>query len=133
MSVPAPISSGEVAPAGQSRLAALEDTHIDELLSLVVQTNASDLHIAVGLPPVLRVDGELKQAPYDTFSPIVSQRMVYDILTDEQIQKFESTFELDFSYALGRTSRFRVNIFRARGRLLRHSALFPPKSQHLKT
>src|SRR5436305_70464 len=132
MSVPAPISGGEVAPASQSRLAALEDTHIDELLSLVVQTNASDLHIAVGLPPVLRVDGELKQAPYEAFSPTVSQRMVYDILTDEQIQKFESTYELDFSYALGRTSRFRVNVFRDKGTVASAFRVIPTKIPTLK-
>jgi twitching motility protein PilT len=75
-----------MAPPPPQRLASLEDTHIDELLTLVVQTNASDLHIAVGLPPVLRVDGDLKQAPYEQYTPQTSQRMVYDILTDEQIQ-----------------------------------------------
>src|SRR5262249_7168847 len=101
MSIAPPPGQGEVpAPAPQGRVASLEDAHIDELLQLVVQTKASDLHIAVGLPPVLRVDGELKQAPYEAYTPNVSQRMVYDILTDEQIQKFESTYELDFSYAL---------------------------------
>jgi twitching motility protein PilT len=94
----------------------LEDSHIDELLTLVVNTKgASDLHLAVGLPPVLRVDGHLLQAPYEAFTPQTSQRIVYDILTDEQIQKFESSFELDFSYALGRMSRFRVNVFRDKG------------------
>lgn len=103
-------------PPPSQKLRTLEDAHIDELLTLVVNTKgASDLHIAVGLPPVLRVDGALLQAPYDAFTPQTSQRIVYDILTDEQIQKFESTFELDFSYALGRMSRFRVNVFRDKG------------------
>lgn len=102
-------------PASPQRLRSLEDAHIDELLHLVVEQNASDLHLAVGLPPVLRVDGKLLQAPYESFTPQTSQRIVYDILTDEQIQKFESTFELDFSYALGRSSRFRVNVFRDKG------------------
>jgi len=102
-------------PKPAQKVRSLEDTHVDELLHLVVKQKASDLHVAVGLPPVLRVHGKLLQAPYDTFSAAVSQRMVYDILTDEQIQKFESSYELDFSYALGRTSRFRVNVFRDRG------------------
>jgi twitching motility protein PilT len=124
-----PVSpTGEMhVPAQQSRVASLEDAHIDELLNLVVQTKASDLHIAVGLPPVLRVDGELKQAPYEAFTPNVSQRMVYDILTDEQIQKFESTYELDFSYALGRTSRFRVNVFRDKGTVASAFRVIPTK------
>ena len=103
-------------PAPTQKLHPLEDCHVDELLTLVVNTaGASDLHFAVGLPPVLRVDGKLLQAPYETFTPLTSQRIVYDILTDEQIQKFESTYELDFSYSLGRMSRFRVNVFRDKG------------------
>jgi len=101
--------------ASKQRVRSLEDTHIDELLHLVVKQEASDLHIAVGLPPVLRVHGKLLQAPYEPYTPQTSQRMIYDILTDEQIQKFESTYELDFSYSLGRTSRFRVNVFRDKG------------------
>lgn len=113
----APLNPEEAAAAAKpaQRVRSLEDAHVDELLHLVVKQKASDLHVAVGLPPVLRVHGKLLQAPYDTFSAAVSQRMVYDILTDEQIQKFESSYELDFSYALGRTSRFRVNVFRDRG------------------
>ena len=102
--------------SSQQRLHQLEDCHVDELLTLVVNTKGTtDLHFAVGLPPVLRVDGQLLQAPYEPFSPLTSQRIIYDILTDEQIQKFESTYELDFSYSLGRMSRFRVNVFRDKG------------------
>jgi twitching motility protein PilT len=110
-----------------NRARSLEDTHIDELLQLVVTKGASDLHIAVGLPPVLRVDGKLAQANYEPFSPQTSQRMTYDILTDEQIQKFESTFELDFSYALGRTARFRVNLFRDKGTVAAAFRIIPTK------
>ncbi|MBC8141081.1 MAG: type IV pilus twitching motility protein PilT [Armatimonadetes bacterium] len=103
------------APKPTAKVRSLEDAHIDELLHLVVKQKASDLHVAAALPPVLRVHGKLLQAPYEQFTAAVSQRMIYDILTDEQIQKFESTFELDFSYSLGRTSRFRCNVFRDRG------------------
>ncbi len=138
MSVPGP--EGQPAPAPEAPVAAsppamaaarvrsLEDAHIDELLHLVVETKgSSDLHIAVGLPPVLRVDGKLLQAPYEPFTPQTSQRIVYDILTDEQIQKFESTFELDFSYALGRASRFRVNVFRDKGTVAAAFRTIPTK------
>ena len=113
---------------GGGRLRSLEDAHIDELLHLVHDTKgSSDLHIAVGLPPVLRVDGKLLMAPYEAFTPQTSQRIVYDILTDEQIQKFESSFELDFSYALGRTSRFRVNVFRDKGTVAAAFRTIPTK------
>ncbi|MBC8138435.1 MAG: hypothetical protein H8F28_21355, partial [Fibrella sp.] len=99
----APINPEEVAaaPKPTAKVRSLEDAHVDELLHLVVKQKASDLHVATGLPPVLRVHGKLLQAPYESFTSAVSQRMIYDILTDEQIQKFESTFELDFSYSLG--------------------------------
>ena len=93
----------------------LDDVHIDDLLELVVGKAGSDLHLAVGVPPVIRVDGELLATSYSVVTPKDSQRMIYDILTDEQIQKFENTFELDFSYQLQKVSRFRCNIFRERG------------------
>jgi twitching motility protein PilT len=127
--VPVPGTGGETITqeAPKQRLRSLEDAHIDELLHLVVKQEASDLHLATGLPPVLRVHGKLLQAPYEAFTPQTSQRMVYDILTDEQIQKFESTWELDFSYALGRTSRFRVNVFRDRGTVAAAFRVIPTK------
>ncbi len=133
MSVQTPVPSApgeQPEPArAATRARSLEDTHIDELLHLVVSKGgaASDLHIAVGLPPVLRLDGKLVQANYDPFTPQTSQRMVYDILTDEQIQKFESTFELDFSYALGRAARFRVNVFRDKGTVASAFRIIPTK------
>lgn len=93
----------------------LTDVHIDELLELVVETNASDLHLAVGLPPILRIDGELKQTRYEPLDPPTLQRIVYDHLTDDQIQRFETNLELDCSYQMRKISRFRVNVFRDRG------------------
>jgi len=105
----------------------LSDVHIDELLEIVVDKNASDLHISVGIPPVIRVDGELRAINYTLFDELTSQRIVYDILTDEQIQKFESTYELDCSYALGKRARFRVNVFRDRGTVAAALRLIPAR------
>ena len=105
----------------------LADVHIDELLEIVVDKNASDLHISVGIPPVIRVDGELRAINYTLFDELTSQRIVYDILTDEQIQKFESTYELDCSYALGKRARFRVNVFRDRGTVAAALRLIPAR------
>lgn len=93
----------------------LSEVHIDELLELVVEAKGSDLHMAVGIPPTYRVDGDLLVGNYTKFTAQILQRMSYDILTDEQIQRFENTLELDFSYQLGKSSRFRVNLFRDRG------------------
>jgi twitching motility protein PilT len=93
----------------------LSEVHVDELLELVVEAKGSDLHLAVGIPPTYRIDGDLLTGNYTKFTPQILQRMTYDILTDEQIQKFEESLELDFSYQLGKASRFRVNLFRDKG------------------
>jgi len=103
------------APGGKKQAIPIEDTHIDDLCREVVDRGASDLHIAVGLPPIVRVDGELVPLPYTKFTPPVAQRLMYDILTDEQVQKFENDFELDFSYSMQKLARFRVNVYRDRG------------------
>ncbi len=93
----------------------LTDVHLEELLELVVENDASDLHLAAGLPPILRIDGELKVTRYEPFDPPTLQRMVYDMLSDDQIQRFETNMELDCSYQMRKISRFRVNVFRDRG------------------
>ena len=103
-------------PRGQKVLS-LEEAHVDDLLRLVVEWKGSDLHMTVGVPPVIRVDGKLQPTPYERLTAQVSQRMCYDILSDEQIQKFESTLELDFSYQIPKLARFRVNVFKERGNL----------------
>ncbi|MGI4788660.1 MAG: type IV pilus twitching motility protein PilT [Janthinobacterium lividum] len=101
--------------------------HIDELLDLIIVMKGSDLHIASGIPPVIRADGELKPTPYESMSPLDIQQMMYAILTDEQIQKFESNWELDFSYALQKKARFRVNIFKDKGSVAASLRLIPTK------
>lgn len=91
------------------------DLHIDDLLRLVVENGASDLHLTVDLPPMTRVDGRLIPTEYQALTPRDTQRFVYDILTNEQIQLFEKCRELDFSYGIRDAGRFRVNVYRQRG------------------
>jgi twitching motility protein PilT len=105
----------------------LEDLHVDELLHIVVDRNASDLHICQASPPIIREDGKLKRLNFDSFSPQHTQRMMYDIITDENINKFETTLELDFSYALPRRARFRVNMYRDKGAVAAAFRLIPQK------
>jgi len=95
----------------------LEGIHLDDLLYLVAEKKASDLHLAVGVPPVIRIDGELLSSTYEIVQPNILQAMVYAILTDEQIRIFETTYELDCSYQLADIARFRVNIFRDKGNI----------------
>lgn len=105
----------QMPPGPRSRAQPLEDIHIDDLLKLVVERGGSDLHLVVGVPPILRIDGQLVPTNYERLTPQDTQRLIYDILTDEQIQRFESTLELDFSYSLAKVSRFRVNVYRDKG------------------
>lgn len=105
----------EPQPQKASAHVSLEETHVDDLLREMLERGASDLHICVGVPPVIRVDGALTQLNYEKFQPMYTQRMMYDVLSDEQIQRFEETWELDLSYSLEQMSRFRVNMFKDKG------------------
>jgi twitching motility protein PilT len=93
----------------------VDHTHIDDLLRTAVQRGASDLHLTVQLAPSVRVDGKLQMLPFQPLSPNETQRLVYDIMTSEQIQWYEKTRELDFSYSVRDLGRFRVNVYRQRG------------------
>lgn len=110
----------------------LDETHVDELLLEMVERGSSDLHICVGVPPVIRIDGQLTAMNYEKFDAMQTQRMMYDILSDEQIQKFEDTWELDFSYSLKNVSRFRVNIFKDKGTIASAFRLIPMKIPTIK-
>lgn len=110
-----PVTAVQPTVVATARPLALDDAHIDDLLRAMHEKGASDLHIAVGIPPIIRVDGALVPVPYEKVTPQDSQRLIYDILTDEQIQRFETDLELDFSYQLARVARFRVNVYRDKG------------------
>ncbi|MCD6595809.1 type IV pilus twitching motility protein PilT [bacterium] len=88
---------------------------VRELLEEMVKRGASDLHITVGSPPVIRVDGKLQRLPYDSLSPDMAKRMAYSIMTERQKQRFEEEWEVDLSFGLEGIARFRVNIFLQRG------------------
>ena len=116
--------SGELAGAGFDETAArtvvtgdereLADVHIDELLRLTVQSGASDLHLSVGLAPMVRKDGKLVPLPFEKCQERDTQRIVFDVLNNTQIEKFERTHELDFSYGVKGVGRFRFNVYRQR-------------------
>jgi twitching motility protein PilT len=105
----------------------IEEVHIDELLRLVVEKRGSDLHLASGVPPVMRIDGQLYATNFEVLSDFEVQRMIYAILTDEQIRIFETDYELDCSYQLRGVSRFRVNVYRDRGAVAGAFRVIPSK------
>ncbi len=86
-----------------------------ELLEIMVKRNASDLHITVGTPPMLRVDGKLVKIDQDILSPEDTKKLAYSVMNDKQRHKFEENSELDLSFGVEQLSRFRCNIFMQRG------------------
>ena len=88
---------------------------IHELLEMMVERSASDLHLSVGSPPVLRIDGGLRATEFPGLTPADTERLTYAILTEEQIDRFQRDSELDFSFGVPKLSRFRVNVHRQRG------------------
>ncbi len=88
---------------------------ITEMLKLTVEYSASDLHIVVGRPPVIRVDGNIVNLDHPPLTPADTRRLIYGILTDIQKQKFEENKDLDFSLSVSSVARFRVNAHFQRG------------------
>jgi twitching motility protein PilT len=85
---------------------------IDELLEHMVALNASDLHVTVGTPPVVRVRGEVQRLEeYAPLSADDSQQILYRILSSEQQRQFELKRQLDFSHSIPGLARFRVNVY----------------------
>jgi twitching motility protein PilT len=88
---------------------------LEELLRLMIERRASDLHISAGSPPRLRVDGQLMATEHEMMDAASSQKLVYSILDNDQIAKFESSLELDMSFGISGVGRFRTNVFFQRG------------------
>jgi twitching motility protein PilT len=88
---------------------------IYDLLKIMIEKGASDLHITTGSPPRLRVDGKLIPLDHPSLTPPETKSLCYSILTDSQKHKFEENSELDLSFGVKGLSRFRGNIFMQRG------------------
>jgi len=87
---------------------------INELLIEAKEKEASDLHLNVGIPPVLRINGKLTRLHLPELTPEITHEMIYSILSEKQKSDFEKYGELDLSYELINISRFRVNVFKHR-------------------
>ena len=101
----------EEPPAVQVQKSA-EDIHVNELLEIVLERGASDLHLTVGAHPTIRVHGDLYPlTEFPILKPGPLRKMIYAILTQKQREKLESELELDMSHPLPGKARFRVNVF----------------------
>jgi len=87
---------------------------IKELLIITKEKDASDLHLNVGVPPVLRINGKLEKLNLPELTPEDTHNMIYSILNEKQQTDFEKCGELDLSYELANLARFRVNVFKHR-------------------
>ncbi len=84
---------------------------ITELLAFSVQQGASDLHLSAGLPPMIRVDGDIRRVNVPPQDHADVQALIYDIMNDRQRKDFEEFLETDFSFEVPNIARFRVNAF----------------------
>jgi len=84
---------------------------IAQLLSFGVKQNASDLHLSAGLPPMIRVDGDIKRINVPEMEHKEVHDMIYDIMSDKQRKDYEEFLETDFSFEIPNLARFRVNAF----------------------
>ena len=84
---------------------------ITELLAFSVKNNASDLHLSAGLPPIIRVDGEMRKLNVPALDHKQVHGLVYEIMNDMQRKEYEENLETDFSFEVNGLSRFRVNAF----------------------
>jgi twitching motility protein PilT len=84
---------------------------ITELLAFSARQNASDLHLSAGLPPMIRVDGEIRRVNVPPMDHGEVQSLIYDIMNDQQRRDYEDQLETDFSFEVPGVARFRVNAF----------------------
>ena len=84
---------------------------ITELLAFAVKNKASDLHLSAGLPPMIRVHGDVRRINLPPMEHEDVHAMVYDIMSDAQRKSYEENLECDFSFGVPNLARFRVNAF----------------------
>ncbi|HAU1296392.1 TPA: type IV pilus twitching motility protein PilT [Legionella pneumophila] len=84
---------------------------IAELLAFSVKNKSSDLHISAGMPPMIRVDGDLRKINLPPLEHKDVIKIIYDIMNDRQRKEYEEFFETDFSFEITNLARFRVNAF----------------------
>ncbi|MBL4583045.1 MAG: type IV pilus twitching motility protein PilT [Pseudomonadales bacterium] len=84
---------------------------ITEMLAFCVKQNASDLHLSAGLPPMIRVDGDVRRINLPALTQTEVHTLIYEIMNDKQRKDYEDLLETDFSFEVPGIARFRVNAF----------------------
>ncbi|MCB0377657.1 MAG: type IV pilus twitching motility protein PilT [Bdellovibrionales bacterium] len=104
---------------------------LDDLFKIMVNNNASDLHLTSGSPPALRVHGDIEPLNYRPLTHEECHALIYEIMTPDQRKNFEDNWECDFSYSLENVGRFRCNIFNQRKGIAAVFRYIPSKIQTL--
>ena len=106
---------------------------IDELLRIVKDFNASDLHLAAGEQPMVRVNGQLSTARHKKLSSDNIKQLMYEILSDDQIRRFETQMDLDFAYSITNVARYRINLYHSQNGVGAAIRLIPEQVMDLGT
>jgi len=88
---------------------------IDQLLQICIERNASDIHLTVGKPPTLRVDGMLDPLDYEALTPVKTENLIKSITSETHLQKVQKFGGVDFGLSFGDVARFRVSIYKQKG------------------
>src|SRR3990172_4625234 len=104
---------------------------LPDLLKVTLELGGSDLHLSMGSPPQVRVDGHLRRLDVPDLTPEVIKALTYSVLTDVQKKKFEETWELDLAFGLRGVGRFRCNVFNQKGAVGAVFRLIPEKIKTL--
>jgi len=108
-------SNSKLTKTSQGDLGSSSSLKIQQLFKLMVESNASDLHITAGTSPGLRVHGEVVKVKTQALTGEDTKRLIYQILSEDQKNEFEKKLELDFSFGIKGLARFRANVFNSKG------------------
>jgi twitching motility protein PilT len=108
------------------------DFDFSDVLLAVMERNASDLHLTAGSPPMIRQHGKLHALDYPAMTPQATREVVYSILTNDQRQRLETDWQIDFAYSIPGKARFRVNSYFQRASLSAAFRLIPSEMPALR-
>ena len=104
-----------------------------ELLKIGMEKRASDIHITVGVPPILRIDGKLIPLGMEALKPNDTKELVYGTLSDHQIEELERKGEIDTSFSSPGIGRYRVNVYKQRGSYAMALRIIPLEIPNMET
>jgi len=105
----------------------MQDLNIDELLIKAIDKHASDLHITVGRPPVIRIHGDVEDLDYQPLDPESAKNLIYPILTTQQQESLEKNRRLDLGSDRGEIGRVRINVFMQKGAIAAAFRIIPSR------